>query len=171
MVISCSQKKKWIEVDPAFSKYIDAYTSGIISKASSVKIQLSADASISHPTGEVPAESLFEFSPAVKGKAFWLDARTIEFKPEKNLAENKLYQVSFKLGEITNVPSRFILLNKAKLTRSIFTSVCRSLDKRLVIFFTMIVCTNEVWIISQTKSNSASMLKIIFPVMVKNLFR
>ena len=28
---SCNKEKKWIDVDPAFSQYIDAYTSGVVS--------------------------------------------------------------------------------------------------------------------------------------------
>ncbi|MEO6329512.1 MAG: MG2 domain-containing protein [Ginsengibacter sp.] len=106
-LFSCNKEKKWIDVDPAYSKYIDAYTSGIISKTSSVKIQLASDASTTHPAGEAVGENLFEFSPEVKGKAVWLDARTIEFKPEKELTPDKLYTVSFKLGKITNVPSEY----------------------------------------------------------------
>jgi len=107
ILFSCQSKKKWIDVDPAFSKYIDAYTSGIISKTASIKIQLASDATTTHATGEAVGETLFEFSPSVKGKAVWLDARTIEFKPEKELTPNELYEVSFKLGSVTDVPSKF----------------------------------------------------------------
>ena len=107
ILFSCNSKKKWLDVDPAFSKYIDAYTSGIISKTSSIKIQLASDASTTHPVGEAVGETLFEFSPDVKGKAVWLDARTIEFKPEKELTPDKLYTISFKLGKVTGVPSKY----------------------------------------------------------------
>ncbi len=79
---SCNKKEKWIDVDPAFSKYIDAYTTGIISKTTAVRIQLATEANTTHAVGEAVKDDLFDFSPAVKGKAFWLDARTIEFKPE-----------------------------------------------------------------------------------------
>jgi hypothetical protein len=107
VLFSCKSKHELIDVDPAFSKYIDAYTSGIISKTSSVKIQLASDATTTHPTGEATGETLFEFSPAVKGKAVWLDARTIEFKPDQQLTPDEIYKVSFKLGKVTNVPSKF----------------------------------------------------------------
>src|SRR5437868_3839698 len=106
ILFSCNKQKKWIDVDPAFSEYIDAYTSGIISKTSSIKIQLASDASTTHPTGETK-EALFELSPSVKGKAVWLDARMVEFKPEKELAPDQVYEVSFSLGKVTNVPSKF----------------------------------------------------------------
>ncbi|HMK03082.1 MAG TPA: MG2 domain-containing protein, partial [Ferruginibacter sp.] len=106
-LFSCSKKEKWIDVDPAFSKYIDAYTTGVVSKTSAVRIQLSADANTTHAVGEEVKESLFSFSPSVKGKAFWMDARTIEFKPEQHLKSDQLYEVSFKLGKVTKVPDKF----------------------------------------------------------------
>src|SRR5437868_9209536 len=106
-LFSCSKTEKWIDVDPAFSKYIDAYTTGTISKTSSIRIQLAADAATTHAVGEVVKESLFSFSPSVAGKATWLDARTIEFKPDANLKTDKLYEVSFKLGTVTKVPDKY----------------------------------------------------------------
>lgn len=106
-LFSCSKKDKWIEVDPGFSKYIDAYTTGTISKTSAVRIKLAADANSTHAVGEAVKESLFDFSPSVKGKAYWLDARTVEFKPDQLLKPNQLYEVSFKLGNVTKVPATF----------------------------------------------------------------
>jgi alpha-2-macroglobulin len=104
---SCNKKEKWIEVDPAFSKFIDAYTTGIISKTSAIRIQLAGEANTTHAVGEAVKDDLFDFSPAVKGKAFWLDARTIEFKPESWLKTNQLYTVKFKLGKVTKVPEKY----------------------------------------------------------------
>ncbi|MEP6926307.1 MAG: MG2 domain-containing protein [Ginsengibacter sp.] len=104
---SCTKKNKLIDVDPAFSQYIDAYTSGIISKTSSIKIKLAADASTTHATGEVIDKSLFDFSPSIKGKTVWIDARTIEFRPDENLTPDKLYEVDFNLGKILHVPSKY----------------------------------------------------------------
>ena len=66
---SCNKKDQWIDVDPAFSQFIDAYTTGVISKASPISIQLAADANTTHTAGEEVKESFFDFSPAVKGKA------------------------------------------------------------------------------------------------------
>jgi hypothetical protein len=104
---SCNKKAKLIEVDPSFSQYIDAYTSGIVSKTTAIRIKLAADASATHPVGEAIDKELFSFSPAIKGKAIWLDARTIEFQPAENLAPDKLYQVTFKLGKVTHVLSKY----------------------------------------------------------------
>ncbi|MDQ6889865.1 MAG: hypothetical protein M3Z56_06280, partial [Bacteroidota bacterium] len=104
---ACNKKNKLIEVSPEYSQYIDAYTSGIISKTSSIKIKLAADASTTHPLGVVADKSLFDFSPSVKGKSVWLDARTIEFQPDQNLEPDKLYKVTFNLGSVTKVPSKY----------------------------------------------------------------
>jgi uncharacterized protein YfaS (alpha-2-macroglobulin family) len=104
---SCNKKDKWIDVDPAFSKYIDGYTTGTVSKTSAVRIQLATDANTTHAVGEAVKDDLFNFSPSVKGKAFWLDARTIEFKPETWLKPNQLYTVKFKLGKVTKVADKY----------------------------------------------------------------
>lgn len=107
IMFSCSKKDKWIDVDPAFSKYIDAYTTGTVSKTSAIRIKLAEDANTTHAVGEAVKEELFEISPSVKGKAFWIDARTIEFKPDTWLNPDQMYQVAFKLGKVTKTPTRF----------------------------------------------------------------
>ena len=105
--VSCSKKEKWIEVDPAFSKYVDAYTTGMASKANAIRIQLTGAANTTHTLGEEVKETLFDISPSVKGKAIWADATTIEFKPDEYLKPNQLYQVAFKLGKVTKVPKKY----------------------------------------------------------------
>ncbi|HYK47947.1 MAG TPA: MG2 domain-containing protein, partial [Parafilimonas sp.] len=107
LFLSCNKKTKLIDVDPAFSQYIDAYTSGVISKKNTIRLVLAADASTTHTLNENVKETLFEFSPAVAGEAYWIDARTIEFKPEKDLTPQQLYEVNFKLGKVLHVPSKF----------------------------------------------------------------
>lgn len=105
---SCKNtKRKLVKINPEFSKYIEAYTSGIVSKKSVIRIRLAADANTTHSINEPLKEKYFEFSPSVNGKAYWVDARTIEFKPEKDLKPDQLYEVSFHLGKTMNVPSKF----------------------------------------------------------------
>ncbi len=107
LLFSCSKKDKWIEVDPAYSRYIDAYTTGVISKTSAIRIQLAADANTTHTVGEELKEKLFDFSPAIPGRAYWLNARTVEFKPDNWLTPDKVYEVNFNLGEVTKVPEKY----------------------------------------------------------------
>ncbi len=103
----CKQQQKLVSVDPGFSKYIESYTSGVVSKKSAIRIQLAGETNITHTVNETISADLFDFSPSVKGKAYWIDARTIEFKPEQDLATDKLYEVSFDLAKLVEVPSKF----------------------------------------------------------------
>ncbi|HRH60310.1 MAG TPA: MG2 domain-containing protein, partial [Chitinophagaceae bacterium] len=104
---SCNSKPKIIDVDPAFGKYIDAYTSGVISKKNSIRIHLAADANTTHTLNETVKETLFEFSPSVSGKAYWADARTVEFKPDADLKPDAIYTVSFALQKVMDVPAKY----------------------------------------------------------------
>ncbi|HRI19944.1 MAG TPA: MG2 domain-containing protein, partial [Panacibacter sp.] len=106
-LFSCDNKSKLVEVNPEFSKYIDAYTSGVVSKKTTLRIQLAADAGVTHTLNETIKEKLFDLSPAVEGKAYWIDARTIEFRPDKDLQPDALYEVSFALSKVMDVPSTF----------------------------------------------------------------
>src|ERR1044072_3660479 len=71
------------KVDPAFQAYVSAYTSGIISNESYIRIVLAED----YPGGitlDAPTtEEYFSFSPAIPGKTYWIDSRTIEFRRDQ----------------------------------------------------------------------------------------
>ncbi len=104
---ACSKKKTILESDPGFSKYIEAYTSGVISKKNTIRIQLASEVSTSHALNETIQQNLFSFSPSVAGKAYWTDERTIEFRPDKDLQPDELYQVDFQLAKVEKVPEHF----------------------------------------------------------------
>ncbi|MBV9963135.1 MAG: hypothetical protein JO072_12890, partial [Parafilimonas sp.] len=106
-LFSCDNKPRLVDIDPAFSQYIDAYTSGVVSKKNTIRIQLASDVSTTHTVNEELKDKLFSFSPAVDGKAYWVDERTIEFKPDNDLKPDQLYEVNFKLGDVVKVPSKF----------------------------------------------------------------
>ena len=90
-----------------FSKYIESYTTGVISKGSAIKIRLASELQVSHEQNAQLSDNLFSFSPAVKGKAYWTDARTIEFKPDTKLDPDKSYTVDFNLKKVVDVPDKF----------------------------------------------------------------
>jgi uncharacterized protein YfaS (alpha-2-macroglobulin family) len=94
-------------VDPAFSKYIESYTTGVISKESPIRIRLASQVQVTHQQNEQLSEDLFDLSPTVKGKAYWVDARTIEFRPAAKLEPGKNYTADFDLGKLINVPDKF----------------------------------------------------------------
>ncbi len=107
LTVSCHKKEQSGPVDPAFSKYIDGYTSGVISKTAAIRVRLTEETPATHSVNELLKEKLFSFSPAIKGKTYWVDSRTIEFKPEENLKPGQLYDVDFDLGKATTVPDRY----------------------------------------------------------------
>src|ERR1700749_3763675 len=99
--------RKKTEIDPGFSKYIESYTTGIISKESPIRIRLGGDIQTSHEqNGELDA-GIFDFSPSIKGKAYWVDERTIEFRPAGKLDPDKSYSADFKLNKLVKVAGEF----------------------------------------------------------------
>ena len=93
--------------NPAFTAYINAYTSGIISTESTIRILLTNEIETSIEVGKPISKTLFDFSPSIKGTAVWLDSRTIEFRPEKSLPGNTHYKAQFYLSEILKVSDEF----------------------------------------------------------------
>lgn len=80
-----------------FAPYISAYTSGVISKSSPIKIQLTDDFAKTLPEIEERPVDLFDISPGIDGNAGWIDYRTIQFTPDKNLESDKSYTIRFEL--------------------------------------------------------------------------
>ena len=95
-----------IVVDPGFSSYVTAFTSGVISSQSTIKVVLVEPADAALP-GEPVAEELFDFEPAIDGTAYWLDAQTIEFRPNEKLPSGQSYVAEFDLAEIMTVDNEY----------------------------------------------------------------
>src|ERR1700753_1176818 len=72
-------------VDPAFSKYIESYTTGVISKENTIRIRLASEVQTTHVQNDQLPDGVFDFSPSVKGKAYWVDERIVEFRPKGTL--------------------------------------------------------------------------------------
>ncbi|MDN5284981.1 MAG: hypothetical protein JWR38_1255 [Mucilaginibacter sp.] len=104
-IIAYGRKKT--AIDPAFSKYIESYTTGVISKESPIRIRLASQVQITHQQNEQVSDDIFDFSPSIKGKAYWIDARTIEFRPAGKLDPEKSYTADFDLGKLIEVPHKF----------------------------------------------------------------
>jgi uncharacterized protein YfaS (alpha-2-macroglobulin family) len=93
------------EVDEAFNAYISAYTAGVVSTESSIRVQFNRPVADSTQLGREAEEDYFSFSPSIKGKAYWLDTYTLEFIPEVHLQAGQQYQVKLALEELMEVPS------------------------------------------------------------------
>lgn len=93
------------KVDPAFGAYVSAYTSGTISNESYIRVTLANDYSGPITLDKPTEEKYFSFEPAIEGKTYWLDTRTLEFRPDKRLPSDQDYKVDFALEKlVTDVP-------------------------------------------------------------------
>jgi uncharacterized protein YfaS (alpha-2-macroglobulin family) len=105
-ILSCKKKPEQIqEINPEFTSYISAFTSGFISNESAIRIQLAEDFQGEIDLNQPVDDRFFKFRPALKGSAYWVDQRTIEFKPEEPLKSGITYLVSFDLSGVKDVPS------------------------------------------------------------------
>lgn len=100
-------RNKQQKVDAAFGKYIESYTTGVISKQSTIRIKLAGEVQVAHAQNEQLKDGIFDFSPSIKGKAYWIDDRTIEFRPEAILNPDKKYEADFNLGKIIKIDGDF----------------------------------------------------------------
>lgn len=99
---SKASAKKRGPINPEFANYISAHTAGTISRESGIRIQFTRNFADSNLIGtEVKG---FNFTPAIKGVAKWIDAATIEFKAENYLPSGTEYEAHFSLGLLMPVP-------------------------------------------------------------------
>lgn len=94
--------RKRQRINPAFSAYISAYTAGSISRESTIRVQLAGNFADSSKIGQ--EAEVFSFSPAISGTAKWINASTLEFKPNEALPSGQDYEATFRLDRIVDVP-------------------------------------------------------------------
>ncbi|MGB0431673.1 MAG: Ig-like domain-containing protein, partial [Bacteroidia bacterium] len=90
------------KIDPAFAKYIQAFTSGVVSTKSAIKITFDRAIKDSFTYEQEETQTLFDFSPRVDGKAYWVSENTIEFRPTKQLPFGTAYTVNFDLDAVVD---------------------------------------------------------------------
>jgi len=93
--------KKKTQDNQAYAKYVEAYTSGTISKKSSIKVHLASAVKSVSDMGKPDEREIFDFSPNIKGKTYWLDAQTVEFRPDEPLKPDQKYEATLNLSSLT----------------------------------------------------------------------
>ncbi|MFK7980615.1 MAG: MG2 domain-containing protein, partial [Saprospiraceae bacterium] len=110
---SCKQKVSESAKAADVSSYVYAYTSGVISKTTPIRIRFAKEAIALEKVGEVVESKLYNLAPKVEGKAIWEDAQTILFEPATYLNSGTKYEFKLALNKIfENVPkeaSSFIM--------------------------------------------------------------
>lgn len=103
-----------ISVDPAFAEYISAYTSGVVSSTSPLRVVFTRDMVDSSRLGSESDDRLFSFTPSISGKTVWINPRTVEFRPEQRLPAGKSYTATFALFRLNDaVPEALRLFRYA----------------------------------------------------------
>jgi alpha-2-macroglobulin len=91
-------------VNPAFREYVQAFTSGVVSTHATIKVRLNSEMVDSALINMPVDKEIFSFKPAINGTAYWIDDRTIEFRPDKSLPPKQFYNVRFYLSKLLKVP-------------------------------------------------------------------
>lgn len=106
VLFSCVSSQKEMVPSSEFAPYVNAYTGGIISQSSPIRIELTQDQPMVDLNNELK-DNPFSFSPSLKGKAYWVSNNTIEFLPEEGaLKQGEMYQGSFQLSSFVQVDSK-----------------------------------------------------------------
>ncbi len=99
-LVGChSNNNRSQKTDKQFGEFVQAFTSGTISKESVITIYLAKPlAKI-----DVQGKKLFKFSPAIDGEVVLVGDRIIEFRPSGLLKSNTKYSAEFFLGKLLPV--------------------------------------------------------------------
>lgn len=85
---SCKSNQKDIIPSAEYAPYVNAYTGGVISQNSTIRIELTQDQPMVDLNQELK-DNPFSFSPSLKGKTYWVSNNTIEFVPRRRGTETR----------------------------------------------------------------------------------
>lgn len=89
-----------IAINPEFGKYISGFTSGLISKNSTIKIQFISSVAKKIKKSDNLSTDLIDFDPGIDGKLYWIDDLTVEFKPSESLPPNTAFVGELKMKDL-----------------------------------------------------------------------
>ena len=87
--------------DKAFAKYVKAYTGGVVSDGTTLRVELASPVPM-----ERQADGLFSFRPSLPGSSRWLSPTVVEFVPDGSLKEGTVYEGTFKVGKVLDVKEK-----------------------------------------------------------------
>ncbi len=87
-------------VTEEMSRYIAAFTSGVISKAASLRVQFAQAIVDDEQVGTTLEDAVFSLSPSVPGKLIWENVNTLLFKPDEAFTPGTAYQAKVELNKI-----------------------------------------------------------------------
>ncbi|MGB0176568.1 MAG: alpha-2-macroglobulin family protein, partial [Owenweeksia sp.] len=97
-ISSCDRKTQVPAFDRSYREYINAFTSGVVSRKSTIKIHFAQKVKAQ------PEKDILEFKPGIKGKLVWIDDQSLEFIPDGDLQRGEIYVGELDLERIMDVP-------------------------------------------------------------------
>ena len=89
-------------VDEALLPLLDSYTSGVIAAGEPIVVSFKNPETMKKKYGEAIPAKAFDFTPALNGKAYWVDENTVGFKYD-NIDKEKNYVCKFKVSDFVDV--------------------------------------------------------------------
>ncbi len=120
IALSCKRKGEDISTLTAVNPYVYGYTSGVISKASPIKIQFADKIAGAKEVGKPAKKDLIQFSPSIAGTAVWEDERTLRFDPLEPLPTSTAFKVEVDVKKV---------IKAAKGENATFTFAFRTRDQ------------------------------------------
>ena len=87
---SCEKEVK-ISQEEEFIDYVSAYTTGIISRQSTIQVRLVQNYKGDESSAIPSSLGYLTFEPSINGETYWLDDQTIEFTPKEPLEPDTKY--------------------------------------------------------------------------------
>jgi hypothetical protein len=91
-------------INEALLPLLDSYTSGVVAAGEPIVVSFKSPETMKVKFGEpIPAKA-FQFTPALKGKAVWIDENTVGFQYD-NIDKDKNYICKFKVSDFVDCGS------------------------------------------------------------------
>ncbi len=101
-IVACKKNEnKSVKTDVAFSSYVQAFTSGIISNQATISVYLTQPVD-----GKPELGNLFRFTPEIKGQTILTGDRVFEFRPSEPMKSGTTYKAEFALGKVLQVDNK-----------------------------------------------------------------
>lgn len=94
------------QLEPEWYRYISAYSSGMISRKSPIRVLFVNNAGPAEEGAGAP-DGVLAFTPSLSGKAEWKSVREIAFTPDKPLKPGVTHKAVLRLDKVMDVPRAF----------------------------------------------------------------
>jgi uncharacterized protein YfaS (alpha-2-macroglobulin family) len=122
---SCKETPKEARPLPnGIEDYVSAFTSGVISRESKIRVIFSSNIVGEEEVGTVQENDFFSVSPKVPGILTWINRNSLEFSPNELMESSQTYVITIQLDKFyDNIPPELKTFQFDVKTRDIITRV------------------------------------------------